>query len=112
MAASIGCPGDRQAGRARSAGRRLRMLLVVLATFVLGVLLGAALPADGSGTRPTVPAWVRPVAVASTVDPAAVPAPADHRRQVLAQVLILTGATGLAVSATGMVVVGRWRRRW
>src|SRR5690606_39331498 len=62
MAASIGCPGDRTAGRARSAGRRLRMLLVVVVTFVLGVLLGAALPGGGSVTRPAAPAWGRALA--------------------------------------------------
>src|SRR5690554_77018 len=112
MAARIGCQGDRQAGRARSAGRRLRMVLVVLITFVLGVLLGGALPGGGAGTRPAVPAQVRPVAAASTVEPAAEPEPAAHRQRLLAHVLIVAGATGIAVSATGIVVVGRWRRRW
>ncbi|HLV57823.1 MAG: hypothetical protein FWJ87_16370 [Micromonosporaceae bacterium] len=88
------------------------MLLVVVVTFVLGVLLGAALPGGGSVTRPAAPAWVRPVAVASTVEPAAGPPPSGRRQQLLANVLIVAGATGLAVSATGMVIVARWRRRW
>lgn len=112
MAANPGYRADRQAAHARSVRHVWRALLVLLVTFVLGVLLGAALPAGSRGPAPAAPERARPVAVTSTVEPAGEAATTGHGHRFVANVLISAGTTGLVVSAAGMVIVARWRRRW
>jgi hypothetical protein len=96
--------------RLHAIGRGLRAALLVAAVFSLAMVAGG-LAADLIGQLAAEPDPLELVAD----DMATTPATAGdrlHTRQVFALSLIYSGAVGLAVSLTWIVIIARRRRLW
>ncbi|MPZ25339.1 MAG: hypothetical protein GEV12_02525 [Micromonosporaceae bacterium] len=87
-------------------GAVLRSLLLGVSVFALAVVAGALL----SGVAPAVPD--RPAAASGPDRVTTAPARDPARTYAFARSMIYTGTTGLAVSISGLVMVGRRRRLW
>lgn len=83
----------------------LRSLTLGLAVFTLAAITGALLAGSAPSNPAEVPAEVSDYSAAE---------PARHaaHEQAFARSMILSGTAALTVSVTGLVMVGRRRRRW
>ena len=91
--------------------RVLRPILVGVTVFVVAALAGMLLA--GAATPQREPAPDRTVAVSRLTDtPSRVAAERARERRTFARSLVVSGAVGVTLSLSGLVMVARRRRRW